>query len=65
MPHTCMLNTLHDCHGPLTLQVPGLAEARPSVLRGDALYVSRADGADGDKEWQGVVHIVRQEEVKL
>jgi helicase MOV-10 len=45
------------------LRVPGLAEARPSVLRGDALYVSRADGSDGGKEWQGYVHIVRQEEV--
>jgi hypothetical protein len=50
---------------PHPLQVPGLAEARPSVLRGDALYVSRADGSGGSREWQGVVHIVRQEEVSL
>lgn len=48
----------------IALEVPGLAEARPSVLRGDALYVSRADGSDGGREWQGVVHIVRQEEVR-
>ena len=47
----------------LALRVPGLAEARPSVLRGDALYVSRADGSDGRKEWQGFVHMVRQDEV--
>lgn len=45
------------------LKVPGLAEARPSVLRGDALYVTRADGSNGGKEWQGIVHHVRQEEV--
>jgi len=49
----------------LTLKVPRLAESRPSVLRGDALYVSRADGSDGGKEWQGFVHIVRQEEVSI
>lgn len=47
----------------LNLEVPGLAEARPSVLRGDALYVSRADGSEGGKEWQGFVHLVRQTEV--
>jgi hypothetical protein len=47
------------------LKVPGLAEARPSVLRGDALYVTRADGSDGGKEWQGFVHMVRQEEVRV
>lgn len=35
------------------------------MLRGDELYVSRADGTDGGKEWQGMVHIVRQEEVRV
>lgn len=44
----------------LALAVPGLAEARPSVLHGDALYVS----SGGSKEWQGIVHVVRQEEVR-
>lgn len=49
----------------IALKVPGLAEARPSVLRGDALYVTRADGSDSGKEWQGFVHMVRQEEVRV
>jgi hypothetical protein len=63
-PHKSRLNTVLQV-AAILLQVPGLAEARPSVLRGDALYVSRADGTDGGKEWQGVVHIVRREEVRL
>jgi hypothetical protein len=42
----------------LALKVPGLAGARPSVLRGDALYVQCADGRDGAKKWQGFVHHV-------
>jgi hypothetical protein len=48
----------------LALQVPGLAEARPSVLRGDALYVSLAGAVAGSREWEGVVHIVQKEEVR-
>lgn len=47
----------------LWLEVPGLAEARPSVLRGDLLYVARADGALGNKEWQGYVHMVERDKV--
>lgn len=47
----------------LALEVPGLAEARPSVMRGDALYVTPADGSSNGKEWEGFVHMVRQEEV--
>ncbi|WIA14327.1 hypothetical protein OEZ85_002857 [Tetradesmus obliquus] len=47
----------------LALQVPGLAEARPSVMRGDALYVTVA--GDSSREYQGFVHMVRKEEVLL
>lgn len=46
----------------LRAQVPGLAEARPSVMRGDALYVVPSTDPEG-REWQGYVHMVRQEEV--
>lgn len=42
----------------LMLEVPGLAEQRPSVMKGDALYVTRCDGADGGVESQGFVHAV-------
>lgn len=45
-------------------QVPGLAENRPSVLRGDSLFVKPSDGSSRGREWEGVVHEVRQEEVR-
>jgi hypothetical protein len=47
--------------------VPGLAENRPSVLMGDCLYVRvcEAGGALSDKEYQGFVHEIRQDEVAL
>ena len=44
-------------------QIPGLAENRPSVLRGDKLYATPVPG-DGHK-YQGIVHQVAQTEVKL
>ena len=44
-------------------QVPGLAENRPSVLRGDALFVQPADGSSGKREYQGFVHAVEREQV--
>ncbi|XP_061178747.1 putative helicase MOV-10 [Saccostrea echinata] len=47
----------------LMLEVPGLAENRPSVLKGDHLYV-RMPG-NGRKEYQGYVHEVHQREVAL
>jgi sarcosine oxidase delta subunit len=47
----------------LALEVPGLAEARPSVMRGDALYVRPAGAAAGSREYQGYVFMVRKEEV--
>ena len=48
------------------IQVPGLAENRPSVLKGDWLYVRLHEGDSlSDKEYQGYVHDVRNEEVSL
>jgi len=41
-------------------QVPGLAEKRPSVLRGDRLLAS-----DGTTKYRGHVHDVLQLEVSL
>ncbi|KAG2433768.1 hypothetical protein HXX76_008129 [Chlamydomonas incerta] len=49
----------------LALQVPGLAENRPSVLKGDSIYVKPSDGSSGGREWEGVVHVVEKEEVLL
>ena len=33
-------------------------------MKGDALYVRRADGGSGDREYQGFVHVVHKEEVR-
>ncbi|XP_033744522.1 putative helicase MOV-10 [Pecten maximus] len=50
----------------LRLEVPGLSENRPSVLRGDWLYVRICvEGSNADREYQGYVHEVRQNEVAL
>ncbi|MEW5312364.1 MAG: hypothetical protein WDW38_004005 [Sanguina aurantia] len=49
----------------LFLEVPGLAENRPSVLRGDALYVRVASSKPGSKEWEGRVDDVQKEKVGL
>ncbi|KAJ3561909.1 hypothetical protein NP233_g9903 [Leucocoprinus birnbaumii] len=46
------------------LQVPGLAEKRPSVLTGDRILVRKQDGQQG--HWyEGHVHFVHQHEVGL
>jgi helicase MOV-10 len=45
------------------LQVPGLAEKRPSVLRGDAMLV-RPSGSD-DKPFEGFVHEIKDTSVDL
>ncbi|ESO99381.1 hypothetical protein LOTGIDRAFT_113378 [Lottia gigantea] len=47
----------------LVLKVPGLAENRPSVLRGDWLFIRVVDS--DDKEYKGYVHEVRKNEVLL
>ena len=44
--------------------MPGLAENRPSVLRGDALFVRPSDGSSGDWEYQGFVHSLEMEQVR-
>lgn len=44
-------------------QIPGLAESRPSVLRGDSLYVRPSGSKPGSREWQGRVEIIHKEEV--
>nr|XP_025038226.1 putative helicase MOV-10 [Pelodiscus sinensis] len=48
-------------------QVPGVAENRPSVLRGDHLFVSRSEqrGAPHLVRYKGYVHAVELERVKL
>ena len=48
-------------------QIPGLAENRPSVLRGDQMFVRQYLGPDnyGPKEYQGYVHDVQQTRVFL
>ena len=48
--------------------MPGLAENRPSVLRGDCLFVRCCDAAGnatGNKEFKGYVHNTRLDEVWL
>ena len=42
-------------------QVPGLSENRPSILKGDWLFVRirEADGKLSDREYQGFVHEIQ------
>ncbi|KAJ8360337.1 hypothetical protein SKAU_G00168620 [Synaphobranchus kaupii] len=50
----------------LVLQVPGVAENRPSVLRGDHLRVTKAEDKDQPiTVYKGYVHRVELESVKL
>ena len=49
----------------LLLDVPGLAEARPSVLRGDKVVVRSPDGGAQGRPYEGVVHAVQQETLQL
>ncbi|KAJ1138600.1 hypothetical protein NDU88_004981 [Pleurodeles waltl] len=51
----------------LILSVPGVAENRPSVLRGDHLFVTHADHRGGQNiiRYKGYVHAVELEQVKL
>ncbi|KAF9441766.1 RNA helicase [Macrolepiota fuliginosa MF-IS2] len=60
-----MTNSTLACNLPYYyLEVPGLAEKRPSVLTGDRILVRKHDGAVG--HWYaGHVHFVRQYEVGL
>ncbi|KAL8595223.1 hypothetical protein ACOMHN_043376 [Nucella lapillus] len=57
-----------DRHGHLlSLEVPGLAENRPSVLRGDQMFVRQylGPGSYEPKEYQGFVHDVQKTRVFL
>ena len=47
-----------------SLQVPGLAESRPSVLRGDKLFAIILNPGD-DKKYEAYVHHTELETVKL
>ncbi|GLC44474.1 Helicase MOV-10 [Pleodorina starrii] len=51
--------------GRLALEVPGLAENRPSVLKGDRLLVTPSDRSAGGREYEGYVHVVQKETVLL
>lgn len=50
-----------------TLQVPGVAESRPSVLRGDHLYalLSSETQQEDPVTYKGFVHKVELDRVKL
>nr|GAT48863.1 RNA helicase [Mycena chlorophos] len=47
------------------LDVPGLAEKRPSVLVGDRILVQHQKTANPGRWYEGGVHVVRQQEVGL
>lgn len=47
----------------LELNVPGLAEHRPSLLRGDSVLVS--EQKENDVKYEGVVHHVQKDSVLL
>ena len=60
------MNVSSDNRRLLVLEVPSLAENRPSVLKGDRLYVRiNNNGLSGDREFQGYVHNVKLLEVTL
>ena len=51
----------------LFLHVPGLAEKRPSVLKGDRLLAKKLDmdGKPGKDRYEGWVHEVKQNDVEI
>lgn len=50
----------------LELDVPGLAENRPSVLRGDKVHVVKmVDGSPSGRWYEGYAHEIRMETVLL
>ncbi|XP_052789741.1 putative helicase MOV-10 [Mya arenaria] len=53
----------HPTTGRLILQVPGLLERRPSVLRGDRVYIYSDDNRA--IRYEGIVHLVELEQVHL
>nr|CAD7408107.1 unnamed protein product [Timema cristinae] len=59
-----ILKAIPGEHNLLALKVPGLAENRPSVLRGDAIYVEIL-GDNNHLRYEGIVHRVRENDVHL
>ncbi|KAJ4956500.1 hypothetical protein NE237_013283 [Protea cynaroides] len=49
----------------LALEVPGLAERRPSLVNGDFVFAKLADTDDSAKPYQGFIHRVEADEVLL
>ncbi|KAL1214347.1 putative RNA helicase SDE3 [Cardamine amara subsp. amara] len=49
----------------LSLEVPGLAERRPSIVHGDFIFVRHAYDDGTDQAYQGFVHRVEADEVHL
>lgn len=55
-----------EVHYNVCLQVPGVAENRPSVLRGDCIKVSMSDDKNNPiTVYRGYVHKVELDRVKL
>ena len=54
-------------NGHLALNVPGLIENRPSLVRGDRLYARKLlkNGHLEDDEYEGFIHQIRLDEVYL
>jgi hypothetical protein len=65
--HYDKVDKLHRRGSMLALNVPNLAEKRPSVLKGDKVFVSYlSSGADeNEKKYSGYVHQVERDQVLL
>ena len=49
----------------LELEVPGLAENRPSLLKGDKIIVQMSSEGSRGKKFEGIVHEVLEKSVRL
>ena len=53
----------------MSLNVPGLSENRPSLLRGDRIFVRVYPGGGAsepeDKEYEGVVHEIHENRIRV
>ena len=58
------LESRRGLHSPLAVTVPGLAENRPSVLKGDRVRARLPDDPP-NKRWEGVAEEIQQERVGL
>lgn len=57
--------TIGRTHDNFLLEVPGLAEKRPSVLRGDPVKLLKPNADPSDRVYMGITHDVREREVEL